>query len=72
MSRPVGGGEHGGRIGAILLNEGLISERVLARAIELQKQSGGRLGEILISMGAVSAAQFYRALLSSFRHLFVI
>lgn len=62
MSRPVGGGEHGGRIGAILLNEGLISERVLARAIELQKQSGGRLGEILISMGAVSAAQFYRAL----------
>ena len=60
MSKPLGGADH--RIGAILLSEGLVSERVLARAVELQKQSGGRLGEILISMGAVSAAQFYRAL----------
>ncbi|HHW26025.1 MAG TPA: Flp pilus assembly complex ATPase component TadA [Firmicutes bacterium] len=62
MSKPVDGGVLGGRIGAILLSEGLISERTLQRALELQKQSGGRLGEVLISMGALSAAQFYRAL----------
>ncbi len=62
MSKPNSGVDQGGRIGAILLSEGLVSERVLARAVDLQKQSGGRLGEVLISMGAVSAAQFYRAL----------
>ncbi len=62
MSNPTGGPGQGGRIGAILLNDGTISERVLERAVEIQKQSGGRLGEVLISMGALSAQQFYRAL----------
>ncbi len=62
MSKPTGEIEHGGKIGAILLGEGFVSERVLERALEIQRTSGGRLGEVLISMGAVSAAQFYRAL----------
>ena len=62
MSKPNSGGVQGGRIGALLLSDGLISERALARAVEIQEQSGGRLGEVLISMGAVSATQFYRAL----------
>lgn len=55
--------EHAGdRIGDLLVREGLVSERVLARAVATQNTSGGKLGEILISMGALSAQQFYRAL----------
>jgi type IV pilus assembly protein PilB len=54
--------ELGQRIGNILANEGLISEDVLDKAVEIQNQSGGRLGEILIGMGAISTRQFYQSL----------
>ncbi|HHV79826.1 MAG TPA: Flp pilus assembly complex ATPase component TadA [Firmicutes bacterium] len=50
------------RIGDILIAENLVTPEVLARAIELQRQSGGQLGEILIGLGAISAQKFYRTL----------
>lgn len=50
------------KIGDILINEGLVTEDVLLKAIETQNHSGGRLGEILIGMGALSTRQFYHSL----------
>jgi type IV pilus assembly protein PilB len=50
------------KIGDILVEEGLITEDELSRAVEIQNQSGGRLGEILIGMGVISTRQFYHSL----------
>ncbi len=59
--------EFGHKIGDILVEEGLITPDILAKAIERQKQSGGRLGEILINMGVLSARQFYQCLAKQLR-----
>jgi len=42
------------RLGDILLNVGLITDKQLAQALYIQKQSGGKLGTILSQMGAVN------------------
>ena len=41
------------RLGRLLLDEGMITERELAGALDQQRKSGGRLGEILVAQGAV-------------------
>ncbi|HUW81572.1 MAG TPA: ATPase, T2SS/T4P/T4SS family [Phycisphaerae bacterium] len=45
------------QIGTLLLRDGLISEKDLATALELQQSSGSRLGEIFIQMGVLTPAQ---------------
>ncbi len=46
------------KIGAILLEEGIISESQLQEAVEFQKKEGGRLGEILLKLNFVTEEQF--------------
>ncbi len=48
--------------GELCLEQGLINEEQLARALELQKERGGRLGEILEQMNLLSPAQRYQIL----------
>jgi hypothetical protein len=50
------------RLGAVLLEAGLVSEHDLTEALAEQERSGRRLGEILISRGLVSAAAVANAL----------
>ncbi|KTD82586.1 GspE/PulE family protein [Legionella waltersii] len=42
------------RLGEILLNEGLIDQDILNKAIELQKKTGDKFGRTLIGMGVVA------------------
>ena len=42
------------RLGEILINQGLITEQQLTRAIEVQKKEKGRIGEILIKTGIIT------------------
>jgi hypothetical protein len=44
------------RLGQLLLDAGLISEKTLAWALDEQERQGGKLGEILLAHGAVDAA----------------
>ena len=48
--------------GELCLEQGLINQEQLARALELQKERGGRLGEILEQMNLLSPAQRYQIL----------
>lgn len=41
-------------IGEILLQQGLINEKILETAIKAQEETGRRIGEILIDMGAIN------------------
>ena len=41
------------KLGQILLNQGLITEEQLNRAIAAQKQEQGRIGEIFIKLGII-------------------
>ena len=41
------------RIGELCVNSGLVSEKQVAYALELQKQSKKRLGEIMIELGFI-------------------
>ena len=41
------------RLGRLLLDEGMITEDELGRALDEQRRNGGRLGEILIAQGTV-------------------
>ncbi|KAF1066202.1 MAG: hypothetical protein GAK45_01996 [Pseudomonas citronellolis] len=50
------------RLGQILVSKGLISERQLDQAIQLQLTNGLRLGETLIQQGWISERQLKRAL----------
>lgn len=52
------------RIGDILINEGLLTEETLGRALELQKEKKKRLGEILVDEGFVSDEAMADALCS--------
>ena len=50
------------RLGEVLLDEGLITEQELQKALAIQTDSGGKLGEILISEEFIRAIDFYRVL----------
>lgn len=52
------------RIGDILINEGLLTEEALGKALELQKEKKKRLGEILVDEGFVSDEAMADALCS--------
>src|SRR3989304_1588434 len=49
-------------LGQILLEERLISDRDLQRALERQHATGERIGEALVALGAVNRADVLRAL----------
>ena len=51
-----------GRVGAMMIERGLITEDQLAQALELQRSSGGRVGEILVESGALSSFELARVL----------
>jgi len=50
------------RIGDALLEEGLIDEEQLQKALQLQKKTGKRVGKILVEMGLVSEQDMVEAL----------
>ena len=50
------------RLGALLLNIGLIDEAQLNKALDLQKNTKKRLGEILIENGFITERQLIDAL----------
>jgi hypothetical protein len=50
------------RLGAVLVEAGLVSEHDLVEALAEQERSGQRLGEILVARGLVSAAAVANAL----------
>jgi hypothetical protein len=50
------------RLGALLVEAGLVSERDLVEALAEQERSGRRLGEVLVGRGLVSAAAVANAL----------
>ncbi len=47
------------RVGDMLVEQGIITDQQLARAIEEQKKSDKRLGEILVELGFVPEGEFY-------------
>ncbi|MEO1956670.1 MAG: hypothetical protein ABGX03_01920, partial [Methylophilaceae bacterium] len=50
------------RIGAMLVNEGLITNNELERALQAQGKHGGRLGEIVVSQGSCSEDEVFQQL----------
>ncbi|MEO0205533.1 MAG: type IV-A pilus assembly ATPase PilB [candidate division WOR-3 bacterium] len=50
------------RLGEILIKQGIISEDMLARALEDQKKDGARLGSTLIKLGFVKEEDLLKAL----------
>ena len=50
------------RIGELLIEEGLISESDLAKALDHQKKHGGKTVDILIGRGSIEAATFVKFL----------
>jgi hypothetical protein len=50
------------RLGALLVEAGLVSEHDLVEALAEQERSGRRLGEVLVARGLVSAAAVANAL----------
>ena len=50
------------RLGDLLLEKKLISERQLAEALEEQRASGRKLGRVLVDIGAISEADLHGAL----------
>lgn len=60
-----------GRIGDLLVADGLITEAQLNEALEVQKKCGSRLGDIAISKGWIKPFQFYQALATHFERPFV-
>jgi hypothetical protein len=50
------------RLGALLVEAGLVSEHDLVEALDEQERSGQRLGEVLVARGLVSAAAVANAL----------
>ncbi len=55
------------KIGEILINSGLISQKQLDQAITIQKQTGGRLGNICVSEGFISEEKLNEALSQNIR-----
>src|SRR3989338_956746 len=50
------------KLGEILIQQGLITERQLEKAIEHQKKEKGRIGEILIKLGIITEENMTAAL----------
>lgn len=50
------------RLGELLIQEGLINDEQLEKAISVQKQEGRRLGEILVKLGMVKEEQLVTVL----------
>ncbi|HQG98678.1 MAG TPA: hypothetical protein PLO75_08640, partial [Thermotogota bacterium] len=50
------------RLGAVLIEMGIITPSQLEEALTIQKQKGGRLGWLLATMGYVSRNDLFRAL----------
>jgi type IV pilus assembly protein PilB len=50
------------RLGQILLKEGIISEKDLNKALDIQTKKGGFLGEILIELGIITPRDIERVL----------
>ena len=51
-----------GRVGAAMIERGLITGEQLDQALEMQRNSGGRVGEILVALGALSSFELARVL----------
>ncbi len=58
---PINKGKHI-RLGELLVQEGLIGQAQLEKAISIQRQEGGRLGEILVKLGMVKEDQMVAVL----------
>ncbi len=54
------------KLGEVLVNQGLISEDMLAQAVEEQKTDGERLGAALIRLGFISEEELLQALSKHF------
>ena len=52
----------GGHLGTVLLEEGLITEEVLSRAIEITKETDQALGRVLVDEGFLPESDLVRAL----------
>ena len=50
------------KFGEILLQQGLITEEQLEKAVETQKEEGGRIGEIFIKLGFIKEDEMISAL----------
>lgn len=50
------------RLGDVLVNSGVITEEVLHKGLELQKESGNKLGETLVDAGLATEENIARAL----------
>ena len=49
------------RIGEVLVEEGILSEEQLKRALAEQKSTGRLLGEMLVEQGIIRTLEFLRA-----------
>ncbi|OBR95895.1 type II secretion system protein E [Clostridium ragsdalei P11] len=49
------------RLGQILVDEGVITEEVMEKALRMQKESGEKLGEVLVNMGFTTDEQIVNA-----------
>jgi type IV pilus assembly protein PilB len=49
------------RLGQILVDEGVITEEVMKKALIMQKESGKKLGEVLVNMGFTTDEQIVNA-----------
>ena len=58
----VAGMKGGGHLGSVLLEDGLITEEVLNRAIEVSKDKGQPLGRVLVDEGLLPESDLVRAL----------
>lgn len=52
------------RLGEILIDSGLISEEILHKALQMQKQQGKKLGEVLVTEGFTTNEQIVEAVKS--------
>ena len=50
------------RLGEILIDEGCLTAKELAKGLELQKKEGGLIGNLLIRMGAITEEELVAAL----------
>ena len=49
------------RLGQLLVDEGVITEEVMKKALAVQRESGEKLGEVLVNMGVTTNEQIVNA-----------
>lgn len=54
------------KLGEILVEQGLITQSQLDRALELQKEKGGLIGELLVELGFVSEEDIAKTLTAQY------